>query len=677
MARIDEVSRNELLDDVRARPPYVPKPRDISRDTEEFLYAIAGELQHLIQIEANETPPRNKLFWVMAKDGFNNEPFDILFQFAVDYFEVLYYQNSGSSSKVIKQVVDDACAFACAHIVKANRELYNDADRETLDSVRDLLDDEDDVLNQIDRFKRRNSRDGRGGRDRGRDDRDYRGGRDRDDRDRGGRSYSREYDSGGRDRDYRGGRDRGRDDRGRDDRGRNVSRPTRSTRNETSWRTSPSAIAEREVKQDDNFKPKIITRQPMGEQRTPSKTVAEVAPQANARNVGTPVNSEITFMQVLKDERDLWPALPRNYIHPAWDGSRFLSYFNTNNNSGRTIPVYLNISECNMDFKTHNNEVWLTTRREEIRNRPTNYGNVDKKLRDATEMKELDRMLADLRADTVVETDAIIADVAVRLPRPISLNATVGNYHSPIDAYDADATVDLSTSSVAYVGVKFNSWDFNDNDLVTSAVKVAGSRDWEEVVSRLMRLKALLVPYCWEQLEYDITCRYNQLLMTGFGLLVTVDSFTEDYKSIDEMLHLEYPELVAAYQTLFFEKFLKVALTYDNTALAISAGIVVDENARLITNVCVENVLLLPMYSSDLTIRGVNDLVALNRQSHAALYECLNHELEYLHEQANYIKIVLLDRVEFYAYSPLLTEGVIYMSNKPITTTCLIDVIEG
>lgn len=664
MARIEQVTRNELIDGVRERPAYVPKLRGVSQDTEEYLYQIAGELQHLIQTDANETLPRNVMFWSVAKDGFNNDRFDYLFGFTVDYFEVLYFQEKVSANKAIKQAVDDACAFTCAHLLKADRTAYNDADRDTIDSVRDLIDEEDEVFEMIARFKRRG-----GG---SRDDRDRGGRSSRDRDDRGGRdSYRREYSSDGRDD---RGRGRGRDDRDRDSRStRGVTRSSRSTREDVSWRTSPSKLAERDERQPDpNFKPKVIARQPMGGER-PAQTQ-----QAPVRSIGTPVNDGITLIQVLKENRTDWPALGKNYIHPAWDGSRYLSYFNVNNKTGRVIPVYVNISECNMEFKAHDNEIWLSTRREEIRNRPVNYGNVDKKLREAAELKELERMLADLRADTavVINADTFITDVSVRLPAPVLLNSLSSNYHTPVDDYPCDASLDVSTSAVAYVGVKFNSWGFTDASLSESAVKIANARTWEEVITRLLRLKTLLVPYCWEQLEYQITCRYNQLLMTGLGLLVAVDSFTEDYQSIDQIINLEYPEMVNTYQTLFFDKFKKVALTFDNTALAIAAGVALQEGERNVIQVTVENVLLLPLYSSDLLIRGTDSLVALNRQSHATLYNCLKNELDLLHDSSNYVKVVLLDCVEFYAYTPLISNDVIYISNQPIATQCLIEVIE-
>jgi hypothetical protein len=130
------------------------------------------------------------------------------------------------------------------------------------------------------------------------------------------------------------------------------------------------------------------------------------------------------------------------------------------------------------------------------------------------------------------------------------------------------------------------------------------------------------------------------------------------------------------YQTTFFEKFKKIALTFDNTALAESAGAVYAEGERCISNVLVENILLLPLYSSDLALRGTADFVAVSRQSHGPLYGLLAQELEYLHEQSCYIKVVMLDCVEFYAYKTMLGGEVIYLSNKPITTKCLIDVVE-
>ena len=648
---IKRVTERDEVPNLPSRPPYVPKV-DVRPDIDDYLLRTNGELQYEIQRYANDTLLRNDAFWELSKNDFDNDKYDDLFIFTLSYVDMLINREDLKPAAAIVEAVKDSVEFYCAREADADRRLRSELSKDELDAVHDRMRDFDDVLRELERYSRDVKR-GRRDRDRDRDD-DRRGGRGRRDR------YDDDYDDDDGDRRER------RDGRRRDNRVRDSGRRGSGERQVGAWRNN--RVDEKNNRDDSARKPPI--RQ-MGESRS-----GKPAPNENTRS-GKPVGKvevptknsaspNITLIQVLSEKRETWPELPDDFIHVGWDGNRHLAYFNTNNDNGRTVPIFLNIGESNMNYEQHNNEMWLTTRRADIRNRTINNSALDAKLQQAAKARELNKVLEDLSKgeSKVVGDEFVRISESIRLPVPVAQTVEC-NYHNAIEVELSEkAEVLLTDTSVSYVSVKAFKWGISDDALAKVAIGLCKSNSMEEVRSRLNRLNLELMPYYWEEFELRITSVFNQLTKTMLGIQdMAIDSFCEDSESFEEILFKEYPGYVDIYQNQFFNKFKKVALTFDNKSLL---GLD-DEDVPAIP-VDVENILLLPLYSSELHICGVSPLVAVTPTSYLNLYRCLSNELNYLHDQSNYVKVITLDNVAFYAYPAGDMKDVIYIVNYNITT---------
>lgn len=647
---IKRVTERDEVPNLPGRPPYVPRI-DLRADLDDYLVRTNGELQYEIQRYANDTLLRNEAFWTLSKNDFDNDKYDDLFIFTISYIDMLINREGLKPSNAIADAVKDAVEFYCAREADADRYLRNELSNDELDSVKDRLRDFDDACRDIERYTKDLKR-GRRDRDRDRDD-GRRGRRDRYDDDD---DYDDRRDRRGRDRGRRD--DNRRDSRVRDRGGRGEERQVGAWRN-----------ARNEDRDSDSGSRKPPIRQ-IGLSRTgnePSEMDRASKPKTDAvvpaKNSASP---NITLVQMLSQKQETWPKLPDDFVHVGWDGNRQLAYFNTNNDNGRTVPIFLNIGDCNMNYEQHNNEMWLNTRRADIRNRVINNAALDAKLQQAAKARELSKVLEDLAKgeSKIVGDENVRISEGIRMPIPITKDID-SNYHSLIES-ELGQSVDvlLTDTSVSYVSVSPFKWGILDESLSKAAMGLIKSNSMEEVRSRLNRLNLELMPYYWEEFELRITSVFNQLTKTLLGIQdMVIDSFCEDSESFEEALFSDYPGFVEVYQNEFFNKFKNVALTFDNKKLL---GLEDDELGAI--GAIVENVLLLPLYSSELHICGVNPLVAVTPTSYLNLYRCLSNELNYLHEQSNYVKVITLDNVAFYAYKAGDLKDVIYICNYHITT---------
>lgn len=645
---IKRVTERDEVPNLPGRPPYVPKI-DVRADLDDYLVRTNGELQYEIQRYANDTLLRNDAFWTLSKDDFDNAKYDDLFMFTLGYIDMLINREDMKPAAAITEAVKDAVEFYCARAADSDRYLRDQLKRDELDAVDDRMRDLDEVTRQMDRYSRDAKR---GRRDRDDDRRDRRGSRrDRDDDD--------DYDG----RDNRRSR---RDDGRRDSRVRDRGGRSTGERQVGAWRSGRANDRNNESsgsRDSSSRKPPI--RQ-IGDDRSAKSSSDDKRSSGKQPVVKNSASPNITLTQVLVGKQDTWPELPSDFIHVGWDGNRHLAYFNTNNDNGRTVPIFLNIGDCNMNYEQHNNEMWLTTRRTEVRNRVINNAVLDAKLQQAAKARELNKVLEELgkNESKIVGDEFVRVPESIRMPVPIAQGIDT-SYHSIVEvALGEKAEILLTDTSVSYVSVMPFKWGISDEALYKVAIGLAKSNSMEEVRSRLNRLNLELMPYYWEELELRITSVFNQLTKTLLGIQdMAIDSFCEDSEDLEEALFKEYPGFVEIYQNEFFNKFKKVALTFDNKTL-----LGLEDNELSAIPVVVENVLLLPLYSSELHICGVSPLVAVTPTSYLNLYRCLSNELNYLHEQSNYVKVITLDNVAFYAYKAGDLKDVVYIVNYNITT---------
>lgn len=640
----DDVQPGDLYRGVQTNPIHVPSLRLPDPDMNPLVPIAAGSMQHVIQEQANDSVLRQALFYTSSKNKFNNAHFDRMCRMVVELADIESRRSRLPDEELCDKAADIVGTLFAALESDADRSLERYLSSNQMRQVDDAMRTYDTLVEDIQNFYNNRGRDDRA---RGSGRGDSRTSRyDRDDRARGrdgGRDNSRrEPVRGGRGWD--GGRDDSGGGRGRTAQG-SAGRGTKDRGSEEPYVHGRAGRVEKEAP-----KPQEPTKETKTRSTPPGRLKNLVQQTSMTMQHGYLPPNVYPLVYVLGEQVAFWVKKDDIYLN--------------------TIVSTEEAKEKNMDYKDHATDLLLVSRTADLRDATPDKESAFDAAKRLQQLERVDALLARIENQST--------DPSLAIKEGAQCNLVLSGYIPPItgDDYWAPAQNRLSEipgiysgledAVVVYTVAQPYAWSVNDTKSSALMQSLYNSKNWNEMKALLICMRPPILPiYYWEMLHTAITDYVNFYVNVVLNVDVSIGSFVDDLDSLEAEIDKEQEVVKKLFDAGCREVCNAVIHCMRHEILEEITHVEWSKDVYCI--VTLDNVILLPVTTTDLSLACASEIGAVTATSIPWLYKALDAVFPQLQLGARYNKLVTSDGGVYYVMQNKLYEGYIITNHCDFT----------
>jgi len=326
-----------------------------------------------------------------------------------------------------------------------------------------------------------------------------------------------------------------------------------------------------------------------------------------------------------------------------------------------------------LDYIKHETEHLIKPRHSAVRSMgydPAEAARVLKEIEAARKLTELKKKLekaGKTAGDGSTETLAEHGP-SIQIVDPV-LDDMSGDYHAMATTAlaEVDPSLTPENSVVSMTVVDVWHWQITEETAVILARAMGKSKTWIDLRNSLFALSGSLPFYFWDQLEKAITRQVNEHLFVGLETDLSIASFVDNIEEVLNILRDEMPDLLKIFNNQCLKRTLATTACFDNTDVIRRINNLSDDAAVPQAFVTVEDVTLLPIYSSQLSFCGAGNLLLVNQGVTPELFSAIQHRFKTKRKDVSVVKLITLDNATYYAFESVVGMAVMLGNTNDFT----------
>jgi len=257
---------------------------------------------------------------------------------------------------------------------------------------------------------------------------------------------------------------------------------------------------------------------------------------------------------------------------------------------------------------------------------------------------------------------------SIQIVDPV-LDDMSGDYHAMATTAlaEVDPSLTPENSVVSMTVVDVWHWQITEETAVILARAMGKSKTWIDLRNSLFALSGSLPFYFWDQLEKAITRQVNEHLFVGLETDLSIASFVDNIEEVLNILRDEMPDLLKIFNNQCLKRTLATTACFDNTDVIRRINNLSDDAAVPQAFVTVEDVTLLPIYSSQLSFCGAGNLLLVNQGVTPELFSAIQHRFKTKRKDVSVVKLITLDNATYYAFESVVGMAVMLGNTNDFT----------